>query len=426
MTAPNHIAGGIAITGILASLMNINIFEKVEYVSIAVLFSLLPDIDLRSSIIAKIFLPVSLLVTKHFAHRTITHSAVFLFVVFLISYVLNYFLIGSQTVTYIVVFATISHFVLDMMTLQGLSLAYPFMPNRFVLPANPKMRIRTGDKQKELIFFTVFLLINFASIDLIKNGFWMNFNQSFGTLKHLHAQNKLNTNFLKCAYSFERNNILQVDTAFVISTTENNCVLYNHRQKRIIEVEKSDNYTTINYTRPLHSDIPKVSNYAKILQADIDSINQFMTNKIIIECEVNSTAEFIYHNEYLKKLKTSNLLLFESLFIREIEKDNTETQIKISEIRQKIKAINENYNENIMKYENIQDSIEKLSNPDESISNYLKTQYFEKVQELKKIKKPKRPKTQHFYRVLRLLKKEQKKDLFAFTGTYIPLQVFTN
>jgi len=75
MTAPNHIAGGIAITGILSSLMNINVFERVEYIVITIIFSLLPDIDLRSSIIAKIFMPISLIITKHFAHRTITHSA---------------------------------------------------------------------------------------------------------------------------------------------------------------------------------------------------------------------------------------------------------------------------------------------------------------------------------------------------------------
>jgi inner membrane protein len=81
MTSPNHIAGGIVITGILSSLWNINIFANPFSIIITVFGSLLPDIDHTKSLIGKLFFPISKQIAKKYGHRTITHSLFFLFTV---------------------------------------------------------------------------------------------------------------------------------------------------------------------------------------------------------------------------------------------------------------------------------------------------------------------------------------------------------
>jgi inner membrane protein len=46
-----------------------------------------------------------------------------------------------------------------MVTLAGIPLFYPFYKNPCVLPANPEMRIRSGNIRQELFFYV--LLSNF-------------------------------------------------------------------------------------------------------------------------------------------------------------------------------------------------------------------------------------------------------------------------
>ena len=54
MTSINHVAGGIAFTGVFSSFWNLNIFEKPEYLIATVVFSVLPDIDHTKSPIGKL------------------------------------------------------------------------------------------------------------------------------------------------------------------------------------------------------------------------------------------------------------------------------------------------------------------------------------------------------------------------------------
>ena len=74
MTSPNHIVGGIAITGISLSFWDINIFSNSIYLGLCVFSSLLPDIDHTKSVMGKIFFPLARYLDKNFGHRTITHS----------------------------------------------------------------------------------------------------------------------------------------------------------------------------------------------------------------------------------------------------------------------------------------------------------------------------------------------------------------
>jgi inner membrane protein len=59
MSGINHVAGGVVFTGILGSFWNVNLFERVEYLVVCVVCSLLPDIDHTKSLMGRIFFPIS-------------------------------------------------------------------------------------------------------------------------------------------------------------------------------------------------------------------------------------------------------------------------------------------------------------------------------------------------------------------------------
>jgi len=69
MTAPNHIVGGIAITGISLSFWDINIFSNSIYLTLCIFSSLLPDIDHTKSIIGKMFYPLAKYLDTKFGHK---------------------------------------------------------------------------------------------------------------------------------------------------------------------------------------------------------------------------------------------------------------------------------------------------------------------------------------------------------------------
>ena len=202
MTAPNHIIGGIAITGISLSFWNINIFSSPIYLGLSVFASLLPDIDHTKSIIGKLFWPLSKYLDKKYGHRTITHSLTFLIPVFMASLFLElniinpYYNLEGSTYSYIMLFGIFSHFILDMLTVQGIPLFYPFNRNPCVVPANPSYRIKSGNLKSETIALMFFSVIVLSSYDLFKNGFWTSYNRSFGTLTHVEREFKNSPNFV--------------------------------------------------------------------------------------------------------------------------------------------------------------------------------------------------------------------------------------
>ena len=186
MTAPNHIVGGIAITGISLSFWDINIFSNAIYLGLCIFSSLLPDIDHTKSMMGKLFYPLAKYLDGKFGHRTITHSITFMIPIFIfflfmeLNLINPYFERTGVDYSLIFFFAFLSHLILDMLTVQGIPLFYPFMKNPCVIPANPTLRFRSGNIKSEAIALFIFTFVLFTSYDLFENGFWTTYNRSFG------------------------------------------------------------------------------------------------------------------------------------------------------------------------------------------------------------------------------------------------------
>ena len=131
MRTPNHIAGGLVITGFCSALCGVNIFSSPLSIGVMVIASLLPDIDHPKSIIGRSLKPVALAINRRWGHRTLTHSAVALVCSTFLFALTEKGISGNTTLALVYFFAYFSHLLLDMVTLMGVPLLYPFSKNAY-------------------------------------------------------------------------------------------------------------------------------------------------------------------------------------------------------------------------------------------------------------------------------------------------------
>ena len=67
MKTPNHLAGGLVITGFCTALCGLNIFSSPASIAVMAIASLLPDIDHPKSIIGRSLKPISLAINRRLA-----------------------------------------------------------------------------------------------------------------------------------------------------------------------------------------------------------------------------------------------------------------------------------------------------------------------------------------------------------------------
>lgn len=278
MTGVNHAVGGVVFTGIFASFWNINIFSSFAYLLFTVFVSLLPDIDHTRSLIGKMFYPLAHYLDRHFRHRTVTHSLIFLISACFLSAVTESIFASSHTFTLILFFALLSHFIFDMVTLQGIPLFYPFYRNPCVIFGNPAFRLRTNSRQSEMVVLAIFILIGISCADLFRNGFWTSYNRSFGTLKHLHQENRATDKILNVEYHYFRSTVEYKGTGQLIASKETEAVIFD---SVIFTLDKTDELLRIDYVRPVPTAKPKIIQEIGFYSITLDSLRSLLRDRIV-------------------------------------------------------------------------------------------------------------------------------------------------
>ena len=228
MTFPNHVAGGIVFTGFIGSIIGVNIFSSVALLSATLIGSVIPDIDTPNSIIGRI--PIVSYVAKYInrkvGHRTLTHSLPFLFLVGIVVSMLNLKL-AIDDLTVVVLVAMFSHILFDMMTVSGVVFLYPFSNSLFVVPGRAENRLRVRDFRSEFIVFCVFIVSFIFIKDLIFQGFWNTYNQSFGTQKHLLSSFNKSEHLIRADYVLRSGSISRSISGLVVDCDANGSTLYD-------------------------------------------------------------------------------------------------------------------------------------------------------------------------------------------------------
>ncbi len=308
MRAPNHIAGGIVFTGIFASFWSVNIFAKVDYLIFSIFASLLPDIDHTRSLIGKAFFPLARWIDRHFGHRTITHSFLFLVIGTLACAFIEHLLSPNYHYTLILFMGVFSHFIFDMVTIQGIPLFYPFYRNPCVIFGNPSFRISTGNYRTELVAFSLFILLGVSCINLFRYGFWTAYNREFGTLKHINNENKNTDRQLKVEYNFMRNGKEYSGVAYVVHTNETNASFFDDT---LFYLDHYDESIKIKMLKPFRTDKPKIKYEMSFFNITYDSLQHILKNKIITGNIQSSYPVDIIENNMAKR---SNLIKLENRY----------------------------------------------------------------------------------------------------------------
>lgn len=311
MSGTNHVSGGLLFTGIFASFWNINIFSDATLIALTIFGALLPDIDHRKSPIGRLFFPISRYLDTRFGHRTITHSLLFLLSCTLLCYLIQHLNISPHSeldsepppITIIFFFSALSHLILDMVTIKGIPLFYPFIKNPCVIPGNPNFRLESGSMRTEAIALLIFCSLLFTCRDLFANGFWTSYNSTFGTISHIHKESKSSNDYLLVAYQITHNGKPEQDTAILIQSTENTATLYKKGQ--ILTLNQTDPTQHIIDVKPIHTHMPyQVQTLNKLYtQSDIAEIQAIFQTQIITG-DIRSNRPFHYYTNGIPETKT--------------------------------------------------------------------------------------------------------------------------
>ena len=400
MTAPNHIIGGIVIAGLFGSFLNLNILANPIFIASTIFGSLIPDIDYTKSTIGKIFRPISKYLNRRFGHRTITHSLLAMFGSFLLFAIIESTFYGQTITSKIYLLGFFSHLVLDMMTVQGVPLFYPFLRNPCVLPGNPTARFKTGNLHSETMIFCFFTLSLVFLLPLFENGFWTQYNRYFGTPKHLASEFHKSPDALNVKYTIKRGTEILKGKGICIAASEAGIVLLENDKFHFLNKEK---YTILEVI-PEHIEKQLLFQSVNFFQISTDSLNTLIQKYPIQFVEVHSNQNFKviqnisegHANNFSNitnhlKLDYPNYLFFqeEKIKIKSYSPSLFFTSPKIKTIQLQINILKQKQQLSITNFHTIQSKLDSLKNLFHNNPNLPeKEAIYQKIKSLNKVKPP--------------------------------------
>lgn len=323
MSGTNHIVGGTVFTGIFASFMNVNIFEKPHYIFFTAFFSILADVDHLKSPIGKLFYPVAKFLDRNFGHRTITHSVFFFTFLVIFVLLLEQAITGGKQVTFICAVSYFSHLLFDMLTKQGIPLLYPFKRNPCVIPANPELRLKSSDIKTESVIFAIFCILGLTCQSLFANGFWNTYNQNFNDLKHLNQEFNLTENLLLVDFEFKNEfGKKSKGKGYLVKSKETEAIILS--EKEFITIKSSDKITLL---KPHRTTKKQATNEQIFISISLDSLTKITRNKPVLslnyqssESSIQKKFDYIYNPILSEKTDDSTKIkLYQRLEILEEE-----------------------------------------------------------------------------------------------------------
>ncbi len=156
MMYTNHLIFSLSFCIFILKLFNIKYIYITNILISCLLGSIIPDIDHTNSFIGNRIKYISLIIKNKFGHRQITHSFLFLVLLYILIFYLNFFNILNLNLDfkYGLFIGCVSHIVADMLTYRGVKFFWPFYYNvKFYL------KFLNFNKNKKIeYYFCLFLL----------------------------------------------------------------------------------------------------------------------------------------------------------------------------------------------------------------------------------------------------------------------------
>ena len=161
MTSPTHIAFAECLYLLILTPSGVQLSWRGAVVTAFV--SLLPDIDLPTSWLGRVFFFISEPIERTFGHRTLTHSLLFTLAITACIYAAEHFNLIYPHTTSLFLMAYVAHILLDTCTIQGVKMFYPISSRDCVFPYDPRSpysyRMKSGSKADTILFFFFAVLL---------------------------------------------------------------------------------------------------------------------------------------------------------------------------------------------------------------------------------------------------------------------------
>ena len=305
MTAPNHLVGGFTFTGIFGSLLGINILSDQKLLPVILVACLLPDIDHTKSLIGKVFLPISRVLNMRYGHRTITHSLVALVALTGIIGVFQSSFFPTIKVAQVFGLAYGSHLLLDMVTVQGIPLFYPFKKNACVIPGRPELRFRSGNLRHEAIGMCMFTVSAIFLQPLFADGFWTSYNRLFGSLPHVVSEFNKSDDLLDVTFTVQHGSESTEETGYCVAVSKSEITILDETNTFLTYPQEGQLVTDF---YPTHSGKQYSFNSGLFFDISMDSLQRLYADGKYVSFQIQGARQFIHHEGGME-LKTNKLEL---------------------------------------------------------------------------------------------------------------------
>lgn len=414
----NHIAGGMAFTGIFSSFHDVNIFQKPQYLGAVVFLSVLPDIDHTQSIIGKIFLPISKRISIAYGHRTITHGIFFFLSLVILISALEKIFIGGHSFQIISIYALASHIIFDCCTKQGVPILYPFSRRAFVIPDNPSLRLSASDYRSEAVIFIVFCATIMFCRPLFANGFWTQYNKTFMTWDHIERESNRTKKAIEVTFKDKFN---KSKKGIFIKSLGSKLVLLD-KSKNFLQLQDDEYTPTEFYTTPW-----KVYETQKqLVNVSADSLNKWLSLPCV-SAQIQSQTEFFwYDSNILKNGKFTDLSYKKgvSISVNFQDFETVKTQIKLKALQRS--EAQRHYEHQMKSFFAPVALLSKLESELISCSDFRRGELFSEIKNIKSqiatAIEPIKPNLTEYNLQIQLLKQSIKQQTINANLTYISIK----
>ena len=292
MTLPNHIAGGIVFTGVFGGIAGINILQSPGLLITTVVGATIADMDLPHSLWGRVFGPVSRAINRHFGHRTITHSLLFMGVLGIVATTICRVLEVEAPYPTVLLISFFSHLLFDMMTIQGVPIFYPYRKNPCVIPADPNMRFNSANRRSELILFTFFVASGVFMQPLMTDGFWTTYNRAFGTIQHLQSEFEKSSDLLLARYRYREASNVYEDAGYVVEASGEQAVLWDEQRGWRLLDGRPTSLQTILEVIPEHTGKRFEIKRESFVNVTEDSLESILGAAVVYEVELRANRPF--------------------------------------------------------------------------------------------------------------------------------------
>lgn len=392
MSTPNHVSGGIIFTGIFGSISGVNILTSEWYLMFTVFASIFPDIDHPSSILGKIFYPISKWLNKNHGHRTLTHSYIFVAVTtFIVGYIESFFSDNSHF-TLIYFFGMNSHILFDQMTVSGVAVFYPFSNAVAVVPGDDNLRFTSSNKKTETLIFGFFTACIIFLIPLFESGFWTSYNRTFGTLRHCYSEFTKSDDLLEIEYRYRIGSEKFEGFGYLVESAYDNATLLKDGEWLQLDNKKM----VIEKVTPTHTGIKWKIEQINFVGISTDSLNSLFYEVPILRTEIHANNQF----DFILKGKRESGKVLKSAYLHqpkviEVTEDFNKEKVlfqespRIKTIEKQIFTLTNNYQLALNEYGSYEANKKRLKDDLLTATDlYRKEDLTRRLKNLKDIDKP--------------------------------------